>query len=117
MENFILYITVALVAVLVLTVWTNAVVQVTKKIVAWERFPVQAYVAIVAIVSTLVAVAVAMALLGVHMLWYHWVATIVLGVFVCYAAMFGYDNLYKQVMDTYKIIKQILAGTYKNDSN
>ncbi|MGF0032597.1 hypothetical protein ACQRBN_06470 [Bariatricus sp. SGI.154] len=113
MEKYVMYVAVLLIAVLALTVWTNLVVQVTKKVVAWDKFPVQAYVAIVAIVSTVVAAAVAITYFKLTMHWYYAVAAVVVGLLVCYAAMYGYDNLYKQFAEMLQTIKKILAGNYE----
>lgn len=51
---------------------------------------------------------------NIAMLWYYWVAAIALGFLVCYAAMFGYDNLYKQIMETVQKIRELLAGITKD---
>lgn len=109
MEKVIFYLVAALIAVLVLTVWTNLIVAITKKVVAWDKFPVQVWVFIVAMVSTALAAAVMAAYFNVVMLWYYWVAVAAVGLLVCYAAMFGYDNLYKQIKETYDRIKVIIA--------
>lgn len=113
MEKLVFYMAVALVAVLALTVWTNIVVEVTKKLIAWDKFPVEVWVAIVAIVSTLAAAAAGAQIINIKMMWYYWLATAALGVLVCYAAMYGYDTLYKKIKETYKIIQEIVAGNYK----
>lgn len=109
MEKFLFYTAAVLIAVLVLTVWTNIVVAITKKAVAWDKFPVQAWVMVVALASTLVATAAAAQMLGVVMLWYYWVAAVVVGLLVCYAAMYGYDNLYKQVGGMIKQAREVIA--------
>lgn len=110
MEKYIMYLSCTLIAVQVLTVWTNIVAQITKKLIAWDKFPTQVWVFIVAMVSTLITAVVAAQLLDVIMLWYRWVAAVAIGILVCYAAMYGYDNLYKQIMETLKKIKDILEG-------
>lgn len=110
MEKIIFYVVVALIIVLVLTAWVNIVTEITKKIIAWDKFPVQVWAMIVSIVSTFIAAAAAAQIFNIYMLWYYWIAAGVLGLLVCYAAMFGYDNLYKQVLETIKKIKEIIAG-------
>ncbi len=99
-----------LIAVLVLTLWTNIVVAITKKVVAWDKFPTEAWVFIVALVSTLIAAAAAAAIFGITMLWYYWVGAVVVALCVCYAAMYGYDNLYSAIWETIKKIREIIAG-------
>ena len=113
MEKVLFYVAAALIAVMVLTLWVNIIVAITKKVVAWDKFPVQVWVMIVAIASTLITAAFAQ-YFNIAMLWYYWVAAIALGFLVCYAAMFGYDNLYKQIMETVQKIRELLAGITKD---
>ena len=54
MEKVLFYVAAALIAVMVLTLWVNIIVAITKKVVAWDKFPVQVWVMIVAIASTLI---------------------------------------------------------------
>lgn len=114
MEKVLFYVAAALIAVMVLTLWVNIIVAITKKVVAWDKFPVQVWVMIVAIASTLITVAAFAQYFNITMLWYYWVAAIALGFLVCYAAMFGYDNLYKQIMETVQKIRELLAGITKD---
>lgn len=115
MEKIIFVAAVVLIAVMVLTLWVNIIVAITKKVVAWDKFPVQVWVMIVAVVSTVVAAAALAQYLGIVMLWYYWLAAVVIGLLVCYAAMFGYDNLYKQINETLQKIRELLAGTTKEE--
>ena len=64
--------------------------------------------------STLITAAAFAQYFNIAMLWYYWVAAIALGFLVCYAAMFGYDNLYKQIMETVQKIRELLAGITKD---
>lgn len=99
MNNITALLSAALIAVLVLTFFVNIVVAITKKVVAWDKFPTQVWVLVVSLVCTYVAAAVFAAVQHVNTVWYYWVATGVVALFVCYAAMFGYDNLYKQIKE------------------
>ena len=114
-EKIIFVAAVVLIAVMVLTLWVNIIVAITKKVVAWDKFPVQVWVMIVAVVSTVVAAAALAQYFGIVMLWYYWLAAVVVGLLVCYAAMFGYDNLYKQINETLQKIRELLAGTTKEE--
>jgi len=109
-EAIIAAVVAVLIAVLVLTVWTNIVVAITKKVVAWDKFPTEVWVFIVALASTIVAVAAAAAIFKVAMLWYYWVGAVVVALCVCYAAMYGYDNFYAHIWETIKKIREIIAG-------
>ena len=78
MEKVLFYVAAALIAVMVLTLWVNIIVAITKKVVAWDKFPVQVWVMIVAIASTLITAAAFAQYFNIAMLWYYWVAAIAL---------------------------------------
>lgn len=105
----ILYFIYALITVVVLTAITNIVVNVTKKIVSWNKFPTQVWVFIVSMVLAYLALFIACSIFNITIVWYYYVATAIIGFFVCYAAIFGYDNLYSYVWQTVKQIKQIIS--------
>lgn len=96
MENIMEYIPVAisaiLLAALILTVVTNIVVQVLKKL-TWEKIPTNILAFIVAMVVTLLAFFAVCQIMGWVVTWYMVAGAVALGVFVCYAAMFGFDKL------------------------
>lgn len=96
MENIMEYIPVAisaiLLAALILTVVTNIVVQVLKKL-TWEKIPTNILAFIVAMVVTLLAFFAVCQIMGWVVTWYMVAGAAALGVFVCYAAMFGFDKL------------------------
>ena len=102
MEEFMFGLFIVLAAVAALTIWVNIVVQITKKIITSPKFPVQAWVFIVSVISTLTAMVVGCSIIGMPILGYYWAIGIFVAFIVCYAAMFGYDNLYSQ-------IKQLLS--------
>lgn len=112
-ETVITTVVALLVAVLLLTLWTNIVVAVTKKVVAWDKFPTEVWVFVVALVSTLIAVAAGAAIFNIAMLWYYWVGAVVVALCVCYAAMYGYDNFYSAIWATITKIREIIAGQQK----
>lgn len=96
MENFMQYIPLAisaiLLAALILTVATNIIVQVLKKL-TWEKIPTNVLAFIVAMVVTLLAFFAVCEIMGWAVTWYMVAGAVALGVFVCYAAMFGFDKL------------------------
>ena len=103
-------------AVVALIVFVNIVTQVTKKVVKSKKFPIQVWVLIVSIVSTVLAGVIAFTTAGVPIHWYEIVEAVALGIVVSYGAMFGYDNLYKQVAQAIKSIKDIEDKVDKPDS-
>ena len=87
MEKIIFAAAVVLIAVMVLTLWVNIIVAITKKVVAWDKFPVQVWVMIVAVVSTVVAAAALAQYFGIVMLWYYWLAAGVFGRLCCFLGL------------------------------
>ena len=96
METIMQYIPMAISAILlvalILTVATNIIVQVLKKL-TWEKIPTNVLAFIVAMVVTLLAFLAVCEIMGWAVTWYMVAGAVALGVFVCYAAMFGFDKL------------------------
>ena len=102
-QNIPAVISVILPLVLMLMVVTNIIVEVLKKL-TWERLPTNILVFVVAMAVTLLAFFAMCQIAGVPVTWYMVVGAIVLGFFVCFAAMFGFDKL-KQTMEQLEQIK------------
>lgn len=90
--------------VLVLMVVTNIIVEVLKKL-TWDKVPTNLLAFIVAMAVTLLAFFAVCQITGMAVTWYMVVAAIVLGVFVAYAAMFGFDKL-RQMLEQLDGIKK-----------
>ncbi len=108
MENLIQYIPVAisiiLAAVLVLMVITNIIVEVLKKL-TWEKLPTNLLAFAVAMAVTLLVFLAVCQIMGIAVVWYMVVGAIILGVFVAYAAMFGFDK-FRQTIEQLNSIKK-----------
>ena len=89
-------------AVLVLMVVTNIITEVLKKL-TWEKLPTNLLAFIVAMAVTLMAFFALCQIAGVIVTWYMVAGAVVLGVFVAYAAMFGFDKL-RQTLEQLKTI-------------
>ena len=81
-----------LLLVLILMVITNIITQVLKK-ATWDKLPTNALAMIVAMVLTLAAFFAGCEILGVAIAWYMVAGAVVIGFFVAFAAMFGFDKL------------------------
>lgn len=96
METILQYTPMAISAILftalILTVTTNIIVQVLKKL-TWEKIPTNILAFIVAMAVTLLAFFAVCQIMGWAVTWYMVAGAVALGVFVCYAAMFGFDKL------------------------
>lgn len=91
-QNIPVAISVILPVVLVLMVVTNIIVEVLKKL-TWGKLPTNLLAFLVAVTVTLLAFFAVCQIMGVAVMWYMVAGAIILGVFVAYAAMFGFDKL------------------------
>lgn len=78
-------------AIGVLTILTNLIVEVEKKVL--RNVPANLIAVAVAMVLTMVAFFAYTDTLSIDILWYHYAAAVVVGFLVAYAAMFGFDKL------------------------
>ncbi len=76
----------------VLVALTNIIAQVLKKM-TWDKIPTNALVVVISMVLTLVVFFAYCSIKSIAVVWYMVAAAIVLGFFVAYAAMFGFDKL------------------------
>jgi len=112
-NTIIWYAAIAAAAIMALIVLTNIFTQVIKKIVNKEEAPAQAVVFVIAEILTFIAVAILCTIFGLHIFWYYWILAFIMGVLVAYGAMFGYDNLYKQLATA---ITNLIAAIFKKGS-
>lgn len=91
-QNIPVAISVILPVVLVLMVVTNIIVEVLKKL-TWGKLPTNLLAFAVAMAVTLLVFLAACQIMGVAVVWYMVAGAIILGIFVAYAAMFGFDKL------------------------
>ncbi len=102
-QNIPVMVALILPVVLALTIVTNIIVEALKGL-TYGKLPTNILAFIVAMVVTLVAFFAACQIVGIPIVWYMVVGAIVLGFFVCFAAMYGFDKL-KQTMEQLKEIK------------
>lgn len=93
MENMNLILTV----VFGLMVVTNIITEVVKKL-TWDKLPTNFLVVIIAEALTLISGAAYAQINDVAVTWYHVVGAVIVGIFVSYAAMFGFDK-FRQTME------------------
>lgn len=76
----------------VLVVITNIITQVLKKL-TWDKLPTNILAVLIAMALTLAAFFAYCQIKGLAIVWYMMAAAVVMGFFVAYAAMFGFDKL------------------------
>lgn len=81
-----------LVIVFDLMIVTNIITEVLKK-VTWNKIPTNALVLVIAEVLTIAADVAYCQMSGIAIGWVHIAAAIIVGLFVAYSAMFGFDKL------------------------
>lgn len=80
-----------LLAVMALLVFaTTIIVEVVKGL--FPKVPTNIVAVVVSLIVTILAVIILCAVLEVTVMWYYAVGAVVLGIFVAYAAMFGFDK-------------------------
>ena len=90
-------------AVAALVVVTNIFVGVFKSV--FPKLPTNILAVIMALMVTALAVAVLLAYLQMPFVWYYIPMALTLGIFVAYAAMFGFDK-FKEAFDKLKVYKE-----------
>ena len=74
----------------VLVFATNIIVEVVKGLV--PKVPTNIVAVVVALIVTVLALIITCAVMEITIMWYYAVGAVVLGIFVAYAAMFGFDK-------------------------
>ena len=69
---------------------TNIIVEVVKGL--FPKLPTNILATIISMVITVVAMFVMCSIMDITVMWYYAVGAVVLGIFVGYAAMFGFDK-------------------------
>ena len=87
----------------VLVFATNIIVQVIKNLL--PKVPTNLVTVAVALVITVLGVCVLCAVMEITIMWYYAIGAVVLGLFVGYAAMFGFDK-FKTAWEKLKALKK-----------
>lgn len=97
------YGSILLAAMAVLVFATNIIVQVIKNL--FPKVPTNFVAVGVALVITEISVWILCSVMKITVMWYYAVGAVILGLFVGYAAMFGFDK-FKAAWDKLKALKQ-----------
>ena len=81
----------------------NIIVEVIKKL--FPKVPTTFLATILSVVITMAAFFAWASYIGLTVLWYYIVAVLILGLFVAYAAMFGFDK-FKQAFERLKMYRK-----------
>ena len=84
------YASVALAIMAALVFMTNIIVEVVKGL--FPKVPTNIVAVVVALIVTVLAMVIACNVLQISVMWYYAVGAVVLGIFVGYAAMYGFDK-------------------------
>jgi ABC-type glycerol-3-phosphate transport system permease component len=85
---------------------TNIITEVIKKL-TWDKIPTNILVVCISELLTLAVGAAYTEINSIVIVWYHVVGAVIVGIFVAYAAMFGFDKLRQAVEQ----ITSIKTGT------
>lgn len=101
-NNLFNYASILLAVMAVLVFATNIIVEVIKGL--FPKVPTNIVAVIVAMIVTLLAMVILCAVLEITIMWYYAVGAVVLGIFVGYAAMYGFDK-FKEAFEKLKQAK------------
>lgn len=102
-QNIPAVISIILPVALALMIVTNIIVEVVKGL-TWGKLPTNVLAFFVAMAVTLLAFFAVCQIMGIRVVWYMIVGAVVLGIFVAYAAMYGFDK-FKQTIEQIKTVK------------
>lgn len=101
-NNIFSYASILLAVMAALVFATNIIVEVFKNAV--PKLPTNYLTIIVSVAVTLLALFIVAAVLKISVMWYYAVGAVILGIFVAYAAMFGFDK-FKEAWEKLKAYK------------
>ena len=101
-NNLMNYASILLGIMFLLTFTVNIIVEVVKRLI--PKVPTDIVVFIISIVITVLALYIAASVMKITVMWYYAVGAVILGVFVAYAAMFGFDK-FKELYDRLNAVK------------
>lgn len=101
-EMIINYASILMAVMAVLVFVTNIIVEVVKNL--FPKVPTNIVAVIVALIVTVLALLILCAVLEITVMWYYAVGAVVLGIFVGYAAMFGFDK-FKEALEKLRAYK------------
>lgn len=92
----------------ILVIVTNIIVEVIKGL----KLPTKLLTTIVAIILSVGSWLAYCAMFKIDVVWYTVAASVIMGFVVAYGAMYGFDNLYGQLLDK---LKELLGGNKKEE--
>lgn len=90
------YASIALGIMALLVFVTNIIVEVIKGL--FPKTPTNIVAVVVSLIITILAMVIACSVMDIRIMWYYAVGAVVLGIFVGYAAMFGFDK-FKEALE------------------
>jgi len=102
-SNLFEYGSILLAVMAALVFMTNIIVEVVKNL--FSKIPTNFVAVAVALLVTVLAMWILCAVLKITVMWYYAVGAVVLGIFVGYAAMFGFDK-FKDALDKLRKYKE-----------
>lgn len=98
-------------AILVLIV--NMCTEIFKKCVKNREIPTKLFILAISIVLTVITAIAVCQIYAIPIVWYLVVGAIIIGIIVAYCAIFGYDNLYSELMELVTNLFNKIGGKNK----
>lgn len=101
-NNLFAYGSAVLGAMILLCFATTVTVEVVKGL--FKKVPTNFVAFVASMIITILAVIILCAALGIPLIWYYIIGAILLGIFVAYASMYGFDK-FKETWERFKAYK------------
>ena len=104
MEILIKYFSYLIIFIFILVMTTNCIVQIIKDIIILKEIPTRIIATIISILLSIVTVFAMCEIFTISLTWYIIIASIILGFYVAFGAIYGFDELYGKYLDKLKSI-------------
>lgn len=102
MENVISNLSYIMIAIAIICTFVSIVTELTKEIGFLKRIPTSAQVTILSVLLTVITLIAYASYKCIQIRWYYIFAAIIVGVFIAFITMYGWDSLIKRFKEFYK---------------
>lgn len=102
MENIVSNLSYIMIAVAIVCTFVSIVTELTKEIRFLKKIPTSAQVTVTSIIVTIIILIAYASYKNIQIQWYYIFAAIIVGIFIAFITMYGWDALIKRFKDFYK---------------
>ena len=102
MENIISNLSCIMIAIAIICTFVSVVTELTKEIGFLNKIPTSAQVTVISVIVTIITLVAYASYKSIQIRWYYIFAAIIVGVFIAFITMYGWDALIKRFKEYYK---------------